>query len=116
MKAKLKKFLEICKSYFALIGGYLVGLAGIILGYIGILKLAAWFYGKLFKTDTFFTSLNKGDEQCYFYTDKEIPALDLIDIHEKLNNNEINFTEVINKLIENGYEITKLGVYNTTKD
>lgn len=115
MKEKFKKFWDVCKSYFALIGGYLVGFAGIILGYIGILKLAAWVCGKLFKTDSF-VSLNKGDEQCYFYTDKEIPALDLVNIHEKLNNDETSFSEVINKLIEQGYNITRVGIYNRTKD
>lgn len=115
MKAKLKKFWEVFKSYWALVGTYIVGFATIILGYIGILKLAGWVCEKLFKTDSF-VNLNKGDEQCYFYTDKEIPALDLINIHEKLNNGETSFSEVINKLIEQGYNIKNVGIYKATKD
>ena len=115
MKAKLKKFWKVFKSYWALVGTYIVGFATIVLGYIGILKLAGLVCEKLFKTDEFVT-LNKGDEQCYFYTDKEIPALDLVDIHEKLNNNETNFSEVISKLIEQGYNIKHVGIYNRIED
>lgn len=114
MKAKLKKFWEVFKSYWALVGTYIVGFATIVLGYIGILKLAGWVVEKLFKTDTFI-ALSQGDRQCRFTIDKEIPSVELMNIIEKLNNNETNFTEVINKLVEQGYNIKNLGVYNVIK-